>query len=524
MDPITNRKQSFFSEWLEKLQQESWQLELLISGLALFGIWESQNLLIRFDYYLDIHITSDVSLALNIFNSLLWASWAIFLVNLLIHIIIRGFWIGAIGLRYVSGDIDFDQLNYSEKFTNHYKKRIGSFDQYIERLEKISSVIFSFTFLLFFMLLSFVAFNLVFALFVSLCQRFLDKGSALDQQIIAVFSLLYYGLGLLVLIDFFTLGAFKKIKEPTISTVYLWLYRFYSTVSLSFFYRPLLLNFIDNSYTRRLFFLAIPYGAALWLLGNFHMERYALFPSFEYNSDYSFLISNESINWRYYDDERDKHLNTFKKDGDRILKEKISFISLESYEIEGPLMKLFLEYRRDDDELLTNADKSLSLFRSKGLRHKLMTNSIKDAGIKKLDSLERTELDLLRKIVRQGQKEVDGNPKLVKSFQDIEKENYQIKRSEIKDTYREYRRQYMENKLISIKAELKNLYTIELDQEIVDEKLECEFYIHPNLHERGLLCYLNVDSLNVGKHSLRVWKKNSKGESTHRVVPFLKAK
>ena len=27
-----------FSQWLEKLQQESWQLELIISGIALFGI------------------------------------------------------------------------------------------------------------------------------------------------------------------------------------------------------------------------------------------------------------------------------------------------------------------------------------------------------------------------------------------------------------------------------------------------------------------------------------------------------
>ena len=43
-----SRKQSFFKEWLEKLQQESWQLELLISGLALFGVWEAMKLLNRF--------------------------------------------------------------------------------------------------------------------------------------------------------------------------------------------------------------------------------------------------------------------------------------------------------------------------------------------------------------------------------------------------------------------------------------------------------------------------------------------
>jgi hypothetical protein len=32
---------SVFKEWLEKLQQESWQLELLISGFVAFGIYSA---------------------------------------------------------------------------------------------------------------------------------------------------------------------------------------------------------------------------------------------------------------------------------------------------------------------------------------------------------------------------------------------------------------------------------------------------------------------------------------------------
>ncbi len=34
---------SFFKEWLEKLQQESWQLELIISGFALYGVYNSHS-------------------------------------------------------------------------------------------------------------------------------------------------------------------------------------------------------------------------------------------------------------------------------------------------------------------------------------------------------------------------------------------------------------------------------------------------------------------------------------------------
>ena len=34
---------NIFKEWLEKLQQESWQLELLISGFAIVGIFAART-------------------------------------------------------------------------------------------------------------------------------------------------------------------------------------------------------------------------------------------------------------------------------------------------------------------------------------------------------------------------------------------------------------------------------------------------------------------------------------------------
>jgi len=61
----------------------------------------------------------------------------IMIFNLIIHIVLRGLWIGALGLRYVSGEIDYDNLNYSEKFTNYLKKKVGSFDNYIWKVRKL---------------------------------------------------------------------------------------------------------------------------------------------------------------------------------------------------------------------------------------------------------------------------------------------------------------------------------------------------------------------------------------------------
>jgi len=120
-----------FKKLLKKLQEESWQLELIISGFAIFGLFTayptiaeqvdesgSSSQVYKFVIYLVAQI-----------------SCGILLFNLLLHVLLRGLWIGTLGLRYVSGDIEYEELKYSEKFTSFLKKKVGSFDKYIATLE-----------------------------------------------------------------------------------------------------------------------------------------------------------------------------------------------------------------------------------------------------------------------------------------------------------------------------------------------------------------------------------------------------
>ena len=206
---------NIFTEWLEKLQQESWQLELLISGFALFGIWESRDILESFTNFLAVNnpVKSDASNVLIVVTQMLKAAWLVFFTNLLIHVIMRGLWIGAIGLRYVSGEIDYDKLKYSESFNKYFKKRVGGFDDYIERLEKICSSIFAYTFLLFFIFLS-LAFFIIFWILLAAILSYLFNSdessfSAISIGINTVFGFLAF----FVFIDFITLGLFKKDTE-----------------------------------------------------------------------------------------------------------------------------------------------------------------------------------------------------------------------------------------------------------------------------------------------------------------------
>lgn len=522
-------KTNFFSEWLEKLQQESWQLELLISGLALFGIWESQSVIHSLEYYLQVNSVSEIRFAASIFLKFLWAAWIIFLINLLIHIIIRGFWIGAIGLRYVSGDIDFEALNYSEKFINHYKRKIGSYDEYIEKLEKISSVLFSFTFLLFFMFLSLLVFNLVFITVISILLKFFPDSRQSLQNIIAIIGILYYGLGLLVLIDFLSLGAFKKIKDSTVSSIYLWIYRFYSSISLSFLYRPLLLNFIDNTYTRKLFYLAIPYSLILWAINGIYFERYPLFPSFDYDSRWKSVSSEGIINWNYYDDLRDEHNATFKKGDSHLIKSKINYISLNKYEHDTDEMKLFLEYREKDEDYIGYEKEEIPLFRKKGIRHTtLLKNNLQDPELVKLEEQEYKEATLLRKILRKETTPDSIDQHFLSDYEGYSIDDYDQLREDIKEKYRLIRDDYLQMKLKRIINGFKELYTVKIDSVHMNPAMECHFYEHPNMHEKGLMCYIAIDSMSRGTHILHVTKRNHEVDCTEncstvvRSIPFRK--
>ncbi len=241
-----------FKKLLQKLQEESWQLELLISGFAIFGLFTAWD-----------PITIAASEARNndqtyaaLIYTFIYISIAILLFNLLLHVILRGLWIGALGLRYVSGDIDYEELKYSPKFTNYLRKKIGSFDKYIGTLENYCSVIFAISFLLIFYVLAF-AFTIIFIIG---SIKYLIDNDNLPEWLakgvgIPIVLFILFGM-ILTFIDFLTQGFLKRKKW--ISKIYFPVYWLFSFITLSFLYRPLVYNFLDNRFGRRISFVLVP--------------------------------------------------------------------------------------------------------------------------------------------------------------------------------------------------------------------------------------------------------------------------
>ncbi|MGB5190176.1 hypothetical protein [Robiginitalea sp.] len=248
-----------FKKWLDILQQESWQLELIISGFAIYGLFM---------------VIDPIDLASmkaqndnNFYNTLLYqglqVSWYIITVNLIAHVILRGLWIGAIGLRYVSGEIDYDKLNYSEKFTRNLKKNVGSFDNYVATLEKYCSIIFAVTFLLVFYLLGLLVITFCF----TLIGLWMDKEDVPEwpKNWVALPLIIFLGFGLiLTFIDFVTQGWLKRKKWTT--KIYFPFYWVFKYLTLSVLYRPMVYNFLDTRFGKRLIWIVIPLYLGLTFL------------------------------------------------------------------------------------------------------------------------------------------------------------------------------------------------------------------------------------------------------------------
>ncbi|MCK8479667.1 hypothetical protein [Psychroserpens algicola] len=268
-----------FKKLLQRLQEESWQLELIISGFAIFGLFTAFGPI------------SEAAQTAKDKQQLVWAiiliialiSCSILIFNLLLHVVLRGLWIGALGLRYVSGDIDYDSLNYSEKFTKYLKKKVGSFDKYVATLENYCSIIFAVSFLLIFYVLALTFTILSIAL---IATQILDNDNIPEtlRTILGVILILFIVFGMIfTFIDFITQGWLKKKKWT--SKIYFPIYWVFSFITLSFLYRPLIYNFLDNKFGKRLSFILLPVYLLILILTSFNYKFSNYFDGPDYSSE-----------------------------------------------------------------------------------------------------------------------------------------------------------------------------------------------------------------------------------------------
>lgn len=138
MDEVKKQK----PKWLRKLERESWQAELIISGAALLGSLQLPGVLEKFQHYLLLNYER-ASLQLWFFATSYWALFVYGLVLLFVfHFIVRALWIGLVGLNSVYPDGIVETNLSSKDYQQKMKAEFGDVDGFINRLDRMASGMF----------------------------------------------------------------------------------------------------------------------------------------------------------------------------------------------------------------------------------------------------------------------------------------------------------------------------------------------------------------------------------------------
>lgn len=344
--------------WLKKLERESWQLELLVSAFTIFLLIGANSAYDEFvnDLLYQYNFNDSALSVIYVFLILIQRSIMALTISLIVHLMLRGFWIGTIGLRSVQANIDFNKLNYSDFFTEKLKRKVISLDKLVIKLDEICSVIFAFSFLVISILIAFGMYLMVIGVVgvgVSALINALTGTLSLVALIIgvAIFFLLIIS-GLIYMIDYFTLGFFKKIKW--FSKIYYPFYRFYNVITLSGLSRSIYYYLISKFSKKRIRLVYAIFGSMVLATLMFSFDQYQFFPN--YTSNKYFAPTNA------YDDQRpdDENINT---------------ISIASSFIDKPHFQVFIRYNPEDNELLRNNCPDFEPIKDDGLNWKLRIKS-----------------------------------------------------------------------------------------------------------------------------------------------------
>src|SRR6478609_3857710 len=226
-------------KWLKRIQENSWEAEILISGGAIFSLVKSADFItvagITFKENYPFQGIDQTLILLTLATS--WLT-----IGFIIHLFFRGFWVALVCLNsaFPQG-IQTDRLTVSE----NYKSIVKAYNlsQHIIRIDKLSGLIF-FSSIVFSL---FAVGGIVHAWIFFTMAFFVGDIPILPEIIIGLFFLYY--------LDLFTSGIFLRSK-------FLWkfykpFYTINNYLSLGFLYRAPLQILVTNFGRVRLSFFLL---------------------------------------------------------------------------------------------------------------------------------------------------------------------------------------------------------------------------------------------------------------------------
>jgi len=258
----------------------------------------------------------------------------------------------------------------------------------------------------------------------------------------------------------------------------------------------MLLNFLDQQYTRRLFILIIPYLLLLFLVFQSSYITQGFYPDFKHNHniEYPHIVDEYGFNFKYYDEERVAH-------SEHAYERTINSMSIPSKKVNGSLGEIFIKGTIGDKFLINKLDSMLIPFEEDGFTNLAFSDfqeGYQEGGL---------ESEKFRQI------------KILKDSITDEKLFEHLKDSILHDLGIDKKEAFRQN-IIKIKAMLQSAILINVDDKKANPAaISCDFYLHPDAKTKGLLCFFPLDSLAIGRHYFKVGKvKGIKGNNSDKEI------
>lgn len=350
MAPETDSDKLLISQQEEKLRElttQSWNLELVISGAALFATLQLPDLLdVAFDhvrYNLMSQTVGMQGLLPTMAYSMMKATCYVLFLAFLANFVMRAFWVGLVGLLavYPTG-IHYDRIPFSTKYAqNRMAAELGSLEGYILRLDRRCNIVFAVAFLFVFILIL-VAFSY---LLIILIYSVLHPIIPLEywQSI----KFVTYGLFACYFLASIILSLPRVRAHPSGASIH---YQFTSLSKLMFwgFHKPF--SFILNT-----FYSHLPYQKILRTMGVMTVVFCVLIIA-EFFIDFSRTNQRTlSLGQRHlYSSRLDSlYISSSAYDNQRAEGQYVDRASIQADVIRDPYIRLYIAYPKALDTLLT---------------------------------------------------------------------------------------------------------------------------------------------------------------------------
>ncbi len=266
-----HHEKSVTPKWLRRLEKESWQAELLISGVALFSclqlpyvIYELANIMIDYlpieQSFFGYMICYANLLAIGLLTAFFF-----------FHFVLRAYWIGMIGMNsvYPKGYNVEDGL-YSPLHARRWVKLFPTVKTSIQEIDKMASSQFANAFV-FAMMYGMLSLTLLMGLVVYNLTK--------DYVPVWIFQMMIWGVCILMIVGIIVGIAVvnKRFRfDDRVQKPYYYISFVISYLMTSFLFKPvnqIMFTFTNNTKSSKSFLSVIPFFVVGLVISLYHMDR-----------------------------------------------------------------------------------------------------------------------------------------------------------------------------------------------------------------------------------------------------------